>query len=259
MVKYYISHNGKQSGPLSFDEVVRCLESQKLFWTDYLFDEDKKDWILLAHHPLFAELFRQPFLQETSASQVVPFPQVKTGKEWFVLKGENKYGPFAYLELIRMLQDKNLYEYDYIWTPSLSGWRRVAECEDFKPEQIRSLISAGLPQVDEAFFRRRHARVKYGTTVIVHNDKVVWKGQTVEISSGGASVIINHHELEPGHTVFLHFKAGDEVPPFNAVCSIVNKQHVDSTVKNVKYGVKFVNINREVQHAIKLFAEKVAA
>jgi hypothetical protein len=258
MSKYYISHNGKQMGPWSHEEVVKGLEAKQLFWTDYLFDEEKKDWILLAEHSRFAELFRQPFTQNEQAAQVIAFPQAKLSKEWFVLKGENKYGPFAYLELVRMLQDKNLYEYDYVWTAALASWKRIAECEDFRSEKIRSLLTSGLPEVDDAFFRRRHARVKYGTTVIVHNDKTVWKGRTVEVSSGGASLIIDYRQLEPGHTVFLHFKAGDEVPPFNAICSVVNKQHADSHAKEIKYGVKFVNIDREVQHAIKLFASKAA-
>ena len=66
-------------------------------------------------------------------------------------------------------------------------------------------------------------------------------------------------DFEPGQTLFLHFKAGDGVPPFNAICSIVSKQFVEEPLKPIRYGVKFTSISHSVQKAIKAFADKKAA
>jgi hypothetical protein len=181
--------------------------------------------------------------------------------EWFVLKGENKYGPFTYLEMVRLLQEKHLFEYDYVWNAGMPSWRRVAECEPFQPESIRTLHYKTSTETDGIFFRRRHARAHYGASVIVHNNKDVWKGRSMEISAGGAGLLLDSPGLQPGQTVFLHFKVGDNVPPFNAVCGIVSKQILPSATASeiqVKYGVKFTSINREVQHAIKNFTVKAA-
>jgi len=258
MLKYYVAHDGKQLGPWSVEEIRSGLEKQSLTWADYLYDEGKADWIVIAQHPFFSDFFKQMKVgAPAQKKQAVGESQAE--KQWFVLKGENKYGPFAYLELVRMLQEKNLYEYDYVWTKAMNGWSRVADCADFKSEKIKQLKDSNHPSLEEVFFRRRHARFSYGSSVLVHNNKKVWKGRSIELSPGGAGLYIESRDLEPGQTLFLHFKAGDDVPPFNAVCSIVSKQYASAGSTEVKYGVKFTNVSNEVKQAIKTITERVAA
>jgi hypothetical protein len=256
MVKYYLSHQGEQVGPWSYDEIVKQLNSKKVEWTDYIFDEKQNDWVLLAEHSLLSDYFSKQSKKSKGKADGVVKINSNQDKEWFVLKGENKYGPFGYLELVKMLQEKNLYDYDYIWNAAMVGWKRVSDCEDFSMDKIRALHSSKNPESEEIFYRRRHERVKYGASVLVHNSKSVWKGLSVELSSGGAGLIIDNQSLELGHNLFLHFKVGDEVPPFNAICSVVSKQVGENN--QVKYGVKFTNISRDVKHAIKAYVEKAA-
>jgi len=260
MRKYYVTHNGKQFGPWSVEEIRLSLEQQRLLWTDYIYDEAKSDWILLASHPYFSDAFKLLKSKDQSLSDKVK-EQDKSGNDhqWFVLKGENKYGPFSYLELVRMLQAKNLYEYDYVWTKSLPTWSRVADCDDFKSDKIRQLLQSKNPIMSEVFFRRRHSRVQYDTSVIIHNNKKVWKGKSVELSPGGAGLVVEAKDFDPGQTLFLHFNVGEDVPPFNAICSIVSKQHATDMMSEIKYGVKFTNISKEIQQVIKAVTENIAA
>ena len=118
--------------------------------------------------------------------------------------------------------------------------------------------NSGDLDVSEIFFRRRHARSKYGCSLIVHNNKTVFRGHSMEISEGGAGIMIENPEIAPGQTIYLHFQPGDGVPPFNAVCTVVSKQWVDATSKTapVKYGVKFVSISQAVRERIRDYAEK---
>jgi hypothetical protein len=176
------------------------------------------------------------------------------GGEWFVLRGENKFGPFSYAELVKMLQEKSLYEYDYVWSHIMSSWQRVAEISDFNPDSIKSLLKSDDPRVEEIFFRRRHARASYGGSIIVHNNESMWKAKGVEISVGGAALVIENAGLQPGQNLFLHFKPGDEVPPFNATCEIVSKQYVDQAKDSqapVRYGVRFTNISQVSVQSLK--------
>jgi hypothetical protein len=184
-----------------------------------------------------------------------------TSREWFVLKGENKFGPFLYHDVIRLLQEKNVFEYDYVWYSGLASWKRVAELDDFSSNNIKKL-KGGDNKESEIFFRRRHARASYGGSIIVHDNKKVFKGHGLEISAGGAAVMIESPGLEPGQSLFLHFKPGDGVPPFNAVCEVISKQvnaGVDPSLSSVRYGVRFTNISQETQKSIKEYAIKKVA
>lgn len=263
-MKFYLSKQGQQLGPWPMSEILSQLDSRGLAWTDYLFDETQKEWVLLMDHPLLTETFRswvQPGVVgscEPLANLQIP---IKTEKEWFILKEENKYGPFNFLELIRMLQEKTLYEFDFIWNAGFSQWKRVAEVEDFQPNRIKSLQNSSRKEIQEVFFRRRYARAAYGTSLLVHNSKAVWKAKSLEISPGGAAIIVENADFSPGQTLFLHFKAGDEVPPFNAICSVVSRQlaTLEGPISLQKYGVKFTNISQSVQKAIRSYTEKIAA
>lgn len=266
METFYVSKNGEQLGPWSQSDIMKRLESRDIGWNDYIYDNAKADWVFLMEHPLFVDSF-----QQTSIKPMPPKPSkappkaekkaepLKQDKEWFVLKSENRYGPFSHLEIVRMLQEKNIFEFDYVWNQTMANWKRVAEVEEFGPDKIKALQESGKSEVQEVFFRRRHARAHYGASIIVHNNKKVWKGESLELSSGGAGLVIDHHEFQPGQTLFLHFKPGDGVPPFNAICTIVSKQVPEAGSKTLRYGVKFTSINRNVQEAIKEYTDKIAA
>jgi hypothetical protein len=275
MDTFYVSHNGDQLGPWSQPEITKRLKARELSWNDYVFDSAKNDWVFIMDHPQFTEAYKvasakpeppkpkAPPKQEVaeakaSKSNDSGLSAPKQDKEWFVLKSENRYGPFSHLEIVRMLQEKNIFEFDYVWNQAMANWKRVAEVEEFGPEKIKALQESGRGEVQEVFFRRRHARAHYGASIIVHNNKKVWKGESVELSSGGAGLVIDNHEFQPGQTLFLHFKPGDGVPPFNAICTIVSKQVPAAGSKTLRYGVKFTSINRNIQESIKDYTDKAA-
>ncbi len=262
--QYYLSNNGTHVGPFTQEIVLKKVESQEHQWTDYVFDESHGDWIMLMEHPDFVSKFSNkpaPRTPAKEASNVVSTGDFMKDKEWFILKEGNNYGPFSQLELIQMLQEKSLYEYDYIWHAKMPAWKRVAEVEDFTPEKIKSLKESSETELSEVFFRRRHARASYGASLIVHNNKMVFRGQALEISAGGAGVLIDSPHLQPGQSLFLHFQPGNGVPPFNAVCQIVSKQFVKDgpgTSEGVRYGVKFTTLSQSTRESIKSYTSKAA-
>lgn len=260
--QYYLSNNGTHIGPFNLETVLKKIESQENQWTDYIYDESMGEWVMLLEHPEFsAKLAQKPATRPQSTPAVSLNKHLLKDKEWFILKEGNNYGPFSQLELIQMLQEKALFEYDYIWHSKLPAWKRVAEVEDFAPEKIRVMKDSKEADVAEIFFRRRHVRASYGASLIVHNNKTVFRGQALEISAGGAGVLIDSPNLQPGQSLFLHFQPGDGVPPFNAVCQIVSKQYVkdgSSAVEPVKYGVKFTTLSQSARESIKNFTTKAA-
>lgn len=260
MVKhYYLSFNGNHIGPFSHETVLKKIESHEHQWTDYIFDESLGEWLMLLEHPEFSmKLSEKPIARPTVGTKM---NDSLKDKEWFILKEGNNYGPFSQLELIQMLQEKTLFEHDYIWHAKLPAWKRVAEVEEFTPEAIRQMKTSKDLELSEIFFRRRHARASYGASLIVHNNKSVFRGQALEISAGGAGVLIDNPNLQPGQSLFLHFQPGNGVPPFNAVCQIVSKQFIkdsSSGVDPIKYGVKFTTLSQSVRESIRNFTTKAA-
>ena len=255
---FYVSKNGSHEGPFSKEQILSKVHAHQNDWTDYIFDEMKNDWVLIMEHVEFTEAFNAGLRLKMNTPQPIDNGKNVKHKEkaWFILKDGNNYGPFSQLELIQMLQEKALFEFDYIWQQSFPSWKKVAEVPDFSSTEIKKLRNSLPPDLSDVFFRRRHLRARYGCTLIVHNNKYISRGTSLEISAGGAGITVENSELENGQTLFLHFQPGDGVPPFNAVCTVVSKQLMTglSGQKNYKYGVRFTSISTSIREQIKNFA-----
>ena len=274
--KYYVSHSGQQMGPYSIDEIVGLVGEQTLSPLDYIYDEGKSDWIVFLEHADLSSKVKAVKPKAPPSAQKVDHDEPKQkvhvikakkdgdpalNHEWFVLKGENKFGPFAYADVVKMLQQGAIFEFDFIWHDGLDGWGRIAELPDFSKDRLRQLKESSMPEISEVFFRRRFRRVTYGGTILVHDNKKVWKGKAMEISEGGAGVVMENAMIVPGQELYLHFKPGDGVPPFNAICEVVSKEYV-SDLRNrtapIRYGLKFKTLSSETQKFLKDFAKKAA-
>lgn len=276
-IRYYISKDEKQMGPYTTNEVLSKVRSGEILLTDYYYDENDSDWRMLMEHQQWSKFSEIEKIQSTDkkAEELQPVsdssndsgldidPTQISHMEWYALKGNNRFGPFSYYELIGMLQEKHLFEFDYVWYPGMQSWHRVAEFKCFQPDKIRALHDKNAPLISELFFRRRHKRAHLGGSIVAHNNKYLWKGESIEVSPGGAGVVIHNAQLMPGDAIYLHFKPADGIPPFNAVCEVVSKEYVPNIVDPntaIKYGVKFTSISQEAQTYLKKFtSSKVAA
>lgn len=279
---FYVSHEGQQQGPLSVDEILTKIKAGELTPLDYLYDDVKSDWVVFLEHEVLAAKLKEAkpkappkpaahAEEQTKAEEKQIEHTVQEMKknghevsehmvtEWYVLKGENKFGPFAYPDLIKMLQQKVVFEFDFVWHPGLSAWKRIAELHAFEADKVKALKETLMPEISEVFFRRRHRRVNYNGTILIHDNKAVWKGHGVEISAGGAGVVMENSLLVPGQTLYLHFKPGDGVPPFNAICEVVSKKYVDGIKEKnapIHYGLKFTSISPNAQKFLQDYTKR---
>ncbi len=265
-MKYLISRQGQASGPFSIDEIAAKVVSKELELFDYIFDEAKDDWVLLMEFPQLAAKMKSSKPPRPGAPaanfQTAPPAQVHvapdsisnpSSEEWFVLKGENRFGPFSYVDVLRMLQQKIVFPFDLTWSASLDGWRRFAELDGFQPEKIRDFY-ANSKQKDEIFVQRKFPRKAFGGRVVIHDNLTIWRGEGYEISKGGVGIHMNNSLIVPGQHVFVHFRKDNEWPAFNAVCEVVSKKFVNDS-SPVQYGLRFLSLSQEVQDE---FFRKVA-
>lgn len=260
---FYVTHDGVQQGPYTTDQVLQLLNSNELQWADYCYDEASGEWVPLLQHQMFASKMQNSASPKMTLKQEISRANGShepNKKEWYALKEENRYGPFSYLEVVKMLQERTIGEFDYLWYEGLANWARVAELEEFAPDKIKQLQISGMADISEVFFRRRHARANYGASLIVHNNKKVFKGSSLEISAGGAGIVIEGAQFTAGESLFLHFKPGDGVPPFNAICKVVSKREIENGKNRVwRYGVEFTSISDVVQESIEEYAKRAIA
>ncbi len=256
---FYVSHVGVQDGPFSLDDIVGRVQDGRLDKSDYIYDEAAGDWLILMAHPeLSSKLMHDPLRKPTPPAAEAP--KAATAEEWYVLKKEMRYGPFGIQEIVKLLQEKSVLDSDFIWRTGMKTWCMISECQEFSPENMAKLRDAGTP-INETYFRRRYARAAYDTSILVHDNKKVFKGQSVELSEGGAGIMLDTPTLEVGQKLYLHFKPASDLPSFNAVCEVVSRRSVNSSDKSapVYYGVKFTSIERHYTHKIHDYTQKSRA
>jgi hypothetical protein len=258
--KYFVCHDGANQGPFDKQDISRKLATGELAPADLLYLNEKDKWITISQHPDFKgskptlHALKTDLLVSEETNELKNKPH-----QWYVLKGKNRFGPFLYLDVIRMLQEKSVFGFDYIWRESFENWKRLAEVEDFQATKIKMLIEAD-EEIGGVVLRRRHLRFKYECPLVAHDNAQVWKGKTFELSEGGAGVTMENAMILPGHNVYIHFKPGPTSKPFNVLCEVVSKKYsgqVKDKKSTVMYSVKFINIHKQDTEEIKTL--KVAA
>ena len=253
METYYVAHNGIQKGPWLLSEISQKLSAKELVWNDYIYDKKIEDWVLLLEFSALTETFNKSFknpIVSTANTKVNVEPE--KDRAWYILKQDNNYGPFSKNEMVQMLQSKTLFEFDFVWKKDQDSWKRLSDVSEFSPEQIKNLHSSwNADQDGELFFRRRHARAHYKSSLIIHNRKKVFKAQSLEISAGGAGITISNENFSVDQELYLHFRSSDQVPAFNAVCKVVSKS-------GNKYGVQFLHISAFAKDSIIKYTAKAA-
>lgn len=253
--KYFLAKSGHQMGPYTVNEILEKLHAAEHAWNDYIFDEAREDWLLLLEHPLFVEKYNQGWARGAMHTESLhPFHE----KKWMVQKEDKKFGPFTYLEVIQMLQERTLLEQDKLALKNKTDWRMVKEFDEFSTQKVKELIARGEQQIREVFNRRRYPRAEFAGTLIVHDNKTVFRGQSFQISAGGAGLYIPSQGLQPGQTLLLHFHPSADVPAFNAVASVVSKFQParEMQVKPQQYGVKFTSISQTIRERIYSFTNR---
>lgn len=268
--EYFVSHLGQHMGPWTLDEIAHRMSQHDLITTDFIYDEDLADWVALNKHEALLELISKEFkptaiplrdVVSPVAKPVAPIQQqeqkqhpVQTpsiNESWFIQKTSHRFGPLNSIGVVKALQEKTIFDYEFVWKDGMEEWVRIAEHPDFSVDHIRELISKSLAQ--DIFIKRQHPRITFMNEVMIHDDNSLWMGQAFQGGEGGSGLIIQNASLQPGQVVKLHFAAHDGLSAFNVSGEIVSKKYVKE-LKNKKtpvpYGVKFVGLDKKLQSTL---------
>lgn len=186
----------------------------------------------------------------------------KQESRWYILRGENKFGPFEYGAMLSMIQKGELFDYNYIWTEGMDNWVMLGEVDAFSKDRLALLIQTKDP-ISHAFLQRAADRADVKIPVLAHDEQHFFDGNCISISENGALVLFNNPLLLPGQTVYLHFKSTEFIEnSFNVLAQIVRKNFSRQRL-NVKsglnYAIRFVEVQeigqKEIQSLIKNYHE----
>lgn len=141
--------------------------------------------------------------------------------EWFIQNGEQTLGPYSHDEMIRMRQNKQLFDQDYVWASHLPGWIRVYFVAELK-------IDGNDPNIN----RRKNPRYDVDLECFISNSQYAYRGQVKSLSQGGALVEVSHPHLQIGQEVTLLTKPRPSHPTgFVKRGRVANKQFIPHKVQ----------------------------
>lgn len=164
---------------------------------------------------------------------------METENIWYILKGEEKQGPYTYANLISFIQNNQLFEYSFVWAPHLENWTMIHELAEFSKDRYLNILQNNKDLANN-FSRRTSPRMQKRIPLFVHNNLDLYEGSTVEVSYYGALVSVNTPLLLPGEQILLHFTAGKDLA-FNLTAEIIRKI----------FTTKKININSGLQYAVR--------
>lgn len=165
--------------------------------------------------------------------------------DWFVLIGDQKYGPYDYKTVIQMIQTNQLMDYNYVWTESLESWTPIYKLEEFSKSQFELLLQNQSEYVS-SFIKRKEPRIVVKIPIIGHNTIRFFDGEIVSLSQSGALCLLNTPLIQVSDQIKLHIKSTTEKTlPFNLECSVVRKNYSQQRLNSksgLYYAIKFNEI-----------------
>ncbi len=267
---YFVSHEGASIGPISLQELRSKLQKQDILYTDYLWNPENSAWEMLAQY--FAHDFPPPHDPPPGAAKAEKSSKKEALKEftsesfsqdmgisneaiWFLFKDNTKFGPYRYLEVVRLLQNNTCAPDDFLWKPGFTDWQRLRACPEFAEPVLKKLVHFKNVSSEKVFIHRRFPRVPYDSEVILHDDKSVLFGAVRSLSEGGAFLEVSKITYARGDRLKLHFTPGGVKVPFNCIAEVT--QVTKGEQKG--YNVKFIYLEEDDRKRIAQYAESVAS
>jgi hypothetical protein len=176
-------------------------------------------------------------------------------KDWYIARGNKKYGPYDVDEIIQLRQSGKAFEHDLVWKQGQRQWVPLIQAEEFSAHAMALRVhqSEGTP----LFNRRRWPRVRKELELLIHNDQQLWTGRSLHLSQGGALIELCAAALVPGDILHVHFRGRNESEcHFSCEAVITGKRFAMERVRvntPIRYAVRFEQLDTRAQEQLELW------
>ncbi len=165
--------------------------------------------------------------------------------EWFVLIGDQKYGPYDYQTMIHMMQKNELLDYNYVWSAHLDSWTPIYQLEEFSKDRFQLLLQKESDYLN-SFIQRKSQRIDVDIPLMGHNTIRFFDGKVTSLSENGALCLINTPLIQVGDVLKMHIKTNDQNGvSFNTEAEVIrknfSKQRLNSK-SGLYYAIRFNDI-----------------
>ncbi len=165
--------------------------------------------------------------------------------DWFVLLGDQKYGPYDYKTMINMMQTNQLMDYNYVWAAHLESWTPIHQLEEFSKDRFKILLQKESEFLN-SFVQRQTLRAEVSIPLLGHNTIRFFDGTVTSLSQNGALCLLNTPLVQVGDILKIHIKANDESSvSFNIEAEVIRKnfsrQRLNSK-SGLYYAIRFNDI-----------------
>ena len=154
---------------------------------------------------------------------------------WYVLRGEERLGPYSYAQMAEFIQHHALLDYHYVWSSHLDQWTMLCDLKEFASENLKPF-----------FFERRNPRKKVNLPILIHDNKRIFTGELTSLSVQGGLIRINSPLLNPGDQLTLHVFANNQIENAFLMSSKILRKGFAKGRINVKtdmdYAVRFLQV-----------------
>lgn len=156
-------------------------------------------------------------------------------QSWFILRGEERLGPYSFAQMAEFIQHNALLDYHYVWSNHLEQWTMLCDLKEFASENLKPY-----------FFERKNPRKKVNLPILIHDNKRIFTGEITSLSSQGGLIRINSPLIQPGDQLTLHVFANQQIEnPFLMSSKVIRKGYTKGRV-NIKtdmdYAVRFLQV-----------------
>ena len=265
-LSFFVSRAGKATGPFTQADIKRKLKSGELAYTDFLWQPDHESWRMMADH--FAADFPPPTEPppgiEVSGEKKLTERQfggdtftqdlgISNEPLWFLFRDNTKFGPYRYLELVRLLQTNACAPDDFIWKPGFEDWTRLRLVPEFEEATLHKMAHLRNFGTEKIFIQRRFPRVPYESEVILHDEKRVVFGAARSLSEGGAFLEVSKPTHVKGDRIKVHFTPGAVNVPFNCIAEVTQV----TKGPPAGYNVKFIYLEEDDRQRIAQYTDGI--
>jgi len=162
-------------------------------------------------------------------------------QSWYVYQNSQQLGPYTSTQVTQLLANKMIAQEAYLFKVGWKDWRPLEDTY----EELGMPNSKGPATIQR---RTGAPRATVQGRVIVHNDGQLVIGSGVNISSTGIFVESTDEIFTVGESLKLSVRCEGIAKPFNAVAQVI--RYNSDTRYAVGYGLKFLNLDDQVEHEI---------
>ncbi len=178
---------------------------------------------------------------------------------WYIQIKTRESGPYSYLEILSMLDNKDIEQDHFITYRGLGAWHSALDFKNFTLENIKHALSKNnitKNENDDIPFRRS-IRIPLSSEVLTILGDYTFKSECIELSTGGCLIKLPRGKVRPDSKIKIHFYTNNSIKlnAFNISGEAVRILSAERLKEGSSYydliGVKFKLANSSEKETLK--------